>query len=173
MRALLCFAAAAALGCTHGAAPPPPARELPRPGPAAGSVGAPRAPLALEWVVKEVSGNRTALIARISRFAALQAPVEVTLRLPRGARLVSGPDRFSVPPAASPSVFEQEVTIECDGPPAEALLLEAHARGQAFGMHAKRAFIFGQAEKPVEAPRPEGPSVKIGTHDLGPAIPAR
>lgn len=172
MRTLLCLVGAA-LGCTHGAAQPPPAGEPPRPGPASSSLDAPRAPIAIEWVVKQASGNRTRLVARISRFAAMEAPMEVTLRVPRGARLVAGPDKFSVPPAESPAVFEQEVTIECDGAPAGALLLEAHVRGQAFGVHAKRAFTFGQAEKPVEAPRPEGPSVKIGAHDLGPAIPAR
>lgn len=174
MNKTLCLLAVMALGCSHRETrAAPESRATPSLATAAATEGSPRSPLGAEWILKGATGNRTVLVARIVRHAPIPVPIQVTVTLPAGARLITGATQFTIPASDSASVHEQELTIETAGQPATDALLEADASGPGFGIHVKQAYGFGRSRKPEPLPTPEGPSIKLGTHDIGPAIPGK
>lgn len=163
-----------ALGCTHSD-PRASTDSVPQPAGYGATLrnGSPQTPLTVEWVVRDAGRTRTVLVARVTRHAPVRVPVNVTVTLPPGTRLVSGVTQFTIPPSDAASVHDQELIIESSGQPASDAVLEADASGVGFGMHAKDSYSFGRPKKHDPVPTPEGPSVKLGTHDIGPAIPAK
>jgi hypothetical protein len=165
-------ALAGVLACTHPTTPTTTASPASASPPPLLDHVAPRVPMAAEWVVKSVSGNRTTLIARVTRNGPVRAAMQVTVRVPAGVTLVSGPTQFTIPASETAAAFDQEFVVESRGQPKDALVLEVDAHGDDFGIHSTQKYEFGRVAE-EQKPQPQGPSVKIGSHDLGPAIPGK
>ena len=76
-------------------------------------------------------------VARIEHRSRYPLPVEVSVRLPRGAALVSGKTAWVVPPKEAPGVDEQRFVIRRTKQTGEVVLV-ADAKAPGFGLHAER-----------------------------------
>jgi hypothetical protein len=101
----------------------------------------------------------------------LAVPVEVTIRGPADAQILSGPKQFVIPASPQPYVIEQEIVVSSNGHPMGDLVLEAHAAGPTFGFHAKDAHTFGRHRAAASKPATEGPNLKVGDRDFGASVP--
>src|SRR4051812_26389518 len=126
--------------------PSPAATESPR------FEGAPGTPIAARWILKSEANGQTVLVAHIEANAALAVPVQVTIRVPADAQILSGPEQFVIPASRQPYVVEQEIVVSSNGHPMGDLVLEAHAAGPTFGFHAKDAHTFGRERTAVSKP---------------------
>lgn len=133
----------------------------------------PRAPMIAEWVLQEAPAGRLSLIARIHRHSPFSVPINVTITVPEGLRLLSGRTSFSIPENAPMGVTDEPLVFEVVRTPAQDLILEADARGPDFGVHAKRAYTFGRPQKQlIVAPQEKGPELEVGERKFGPSVPA-
>ena len=131
----------------------------------------PRAPLTVDWVVKEQRGDRLVIVARVNRAAPIRLPIAVSIEVPADVEVVSGPTRFTIESGDAIGVFDTELVLETHGTPAGDLVLRADVEGTDFGAHAKRAYRFGRPAPKEAVPKATGPSLDIGGRDFGPSVP--
>ncbi len=174
---ILSVAAAAALACTERSslagtpsAPAPRAVEaVQASAPAAAPV---RVPLTVKWVPRAALDGRLELTARLEFYAPIQAPLRVEVALPPGVTLVEGRTPVEVLPGPDllpiDLPFAFAVAPGADGE----IVLSASIRGPTSGVYAKDTYpLAARLQAPAPAPQPFGPSLKIGRHDLGSAVP--
>jgi len=125
------------------------------------------APLVLEVTGPEhpQPGSNITVTADIRRTARDGAPVELTLILPGGVRLGSGPDRARVPNGEHQ---RQQWVLAVDSIPTEDVRVVAEIRGRGQGVHAERRYRFGRA-----APRLPDPQEGIAPVELGNGMKTR
>ena len=133
----------------------------------------PRAPMAVEWVAQ--SQSPLALVARIHRYVEFVAPVNVTVTVPEGLRVVSGRTAFAIPEGTPPGDTDEALVFEIVQPPSKDLVLEADVRGQGFGVHARRAYALVRKPPAAQAPAPASPEkdLQVGERKYGPSVPAK
>lgn len=127
------------------------------------------------WTVVESSAGRVRLLAEVERRTGFGAQVTVSLSLPEEAVLLDGPVHFTVPEGAGGDVrsVSYVVSFGAGAPPAEDLVLVAHAEGASFGAHAEERYSFGREPAAGPRPMPEGPPLpaslligeESGTHE--------
>ena len=132
------------------------------------------APMRVGWTVVESSAGRVRLMAQVERRLGFGAPVSVRLSLPREAVLLEGPADFTVPegPGGDVRAVSYVVTYGTGTPPAEDLVLVAHAEGASFGAHAEERYAFGRQPATAPHPVPSGPVLPSSLMmDLEPGAP--
>ncbi len=113
-----------------------------------------------------------ALVARVERAPGVTAPLELTLALPQGARLVSGKQREVI--TTPERLVHRSYAIAIEEVPGDDLLVMASSEAGWWGGRAEAHYRFGRpAPTRARTPQREGPSLSFRGVRLGPAIPAR
>jgi hypothetical protein len=130
---------------------------------------APEAPVVASLSKVGDNPGATAVIARIEHRGPYPIPLDVEVRLPPGARVISGPTQWASPAADGPRVEETQLTVDfgLSNGGDLTLVVDGHAPG--FGLHAERP-LRETAVPVLDAPR-AGPHLVLKGHDLGPSIP--
>jgi hypothetical protein len=152
---LLCVGGLAA-GCAPEALPEPTAR-----------MGAPLA-LAFTQVGTFVDGSAQGLrlVARLEARAPLPAPATLSLRLPRGVRLLEGPGApVESTVRGAGEVQELVLRVALDEAPTADLVLEARVEAPGFGVRAQARYGFGRAAALGVRARPAGPALPQAAMD--------
>ncbi len=167
-----------------GAAPAPPVTAPPSAAEAlparAGAAGAPvdspspGAPLVVTWVVRSESPTELQLVARVEFRMHFADPLPVTVTVPPGVQIISGPTRFQAvaPPDFAP--VEKAYIFAVGSGASGDILLAADLEGEGFGVHAKNVYAVGSpAGKRFEAraQRKQGPLLRVNGRDLGRSEP--
>jgi hypothetical protein len=128
-------------------------------------------PVRVRWNVISDRDGRLVVDAVVERRARLGFPVSVTVDIPKGLALASGPSRFEIPDdgQTGESVTRLEFTY-AGRPPAQDLRLVGDGGQTGVGVHATDSYRFGRSVEAVK-PAPSGPNIRVGDKDLGPAIP--
>lgn len=130
----------------------------------------PRVPVSVAWDAATLEQDRVRLTARIDRRVELIEPLEVSIRVPEGARLVKGEERFFVPAGAPVEVLALPIEVAFEKIPEGDLILVADVQTRAYGVHAEAVYRFGRPEPTGPRPTPSGPAIEIGGRKIGKAI---
>jgi hypothetical protein len=129
-----------------------------------------RSPLSVKWLVKEQTDATLTLITRVDRHVPIRVPITVTVSVPPGASLVSGPAAFSIPSSEQAGPVEREMLFALSGLPADDFVLAADIDGADFGVHAKDTYnIAGVRPRPALR-RADGPRLRLGGRSFGPSV---
>ena len=119
--------------------------------------------------VTSVDGvTRATLTATVTRAARLEAPVQVTLRLPAGARLEAGARSWVSP--ADVGSDTHAITLAWEATPADDLVLAFDAPGVAQGARGEVPWRFGRPAPAAPLPVARGAPLVVEGRDLGATI---
>jgi len=130
-----------------------------------------RSPVEVTWLGEGASGqSQLQLTARVRLLAPLVAPLSVSVEVPAGVTLVTGPQKFSIPPTGEPSTHDTPYVFEVRGTTSENLKLVADVQTASFGIHAVDEYRFGRPAPVGPRPKRAGPRVKVAGYDFGATV---
>jgi hypothetical protein len=129
------------------------------------------APLQVSWVgASKAEHGQLQLTGRVHLAAPLHVPLNMSVELPPGVSLHSGPERFTIESSAKLGDHDTPFVFDLDGVPAEDIKLVADVQTKAFGLHAVDEYRFGRPEATGYRPPPDGPEIVLHGHRMGKAI---
>lgn len=161
------------LGCAASSLPGAPSSSEPTtPGATTTTAAtAKRAPLqlTLSGPTQPKAGEPLPLTAQVTRNQPFSVPIDVTLRLPEGVRLMEGESVQQILPSADAGTRSLRFVIVADPLPSEDITLVLDAHGQGFGFHTEKAYRFGRPQA-LTPSVPLGEALKVGSHNAGPSV---
>jgi hypothetical protein len=127
--------------------------------------------LIVVWSQKELATHSVTLDALVEYRGPFNQPLHLSVKVPAGATLVSGPAELDLPAQRAATTVATKYQLSFASVPAGDLVLVADARGAQSGVHAENAYRFGRPAPAAIAPKATGPGVIFGGHDLGKSIP--
>lgn len=144
--------------------PPPPVRDT--------TVRA-QLPVRVTWEEVSRTPTEAVVLAKVVRVLGIDTPLEVSIDVPAGAKLVAGRARFTLSPNVEADTVTEPITFAYEATPTDDAVLKLDADTGAMGMHFKVPYRFGRPPPPENPPKAIGPALKKGDKSFGPSIPVQ
>lgn len=131
----------------------------------------PRVPVIVRWEVLDgepITQESMTLRAVVEKRGRWPFPIDLTMTIPTGVRVVSGDTSTTIQPGSGDATADIEIYI--DSIPADDLVAIIDSQSAGAGIHGTAAYRFGRPEPQVPQIERRGPRIKLGNHDYGRAI---
>ncbi len=114
-------------------------------------------------------GTVVEVTATIERHNESTAPIDVTVALPAGAKLVSGSATEHIE-TMGPGILTRNWKIRIDGAPSDDFVVNVTSGASGWGVHAQQAYRFGRPEPKLPEPKRAEPMKGAAGKSLGQPI---
>jgi hypothetical protein len=132
-----------------------------------------RVPIRASWEVlagRPDGGEKLTLALRIERLGRWPLPINVAVQVPIGARLLRGATQATLAANPDPGIEDLEFELMLDVVPVADLVAVVDSQSPGAGVHAEPRYSFGRPDPVPQRPEANGPHLRFGGHDFGPAI---